>query len=238
MTGNAQSLLMGGFGGPGGRIYKGESTSAYEDQVYEEKDITKPNSVPVNKPSKHQNEESKPTYGNQYPNGIGPFTTLVGAAIAPAIIPLEHYPDPSSYPENSKPNKSSTKKHSSHRHRGSNSKKSSKDSEWQSYSSDSYYNSNKINVRKDKPANPVYFDFLNTHTSSQNYPNLPDFKDVFDYEYTRANGQFNERKSHRAHNSGSSKKSKGGDSYKRSQFNGYNPALEFNRYFPAPYNFQ
>lgn len=221
MTGNAASLLFNGFGGPGGRIYQGESSAAaYKDQVYEEKEVTKPNLTPVKKPSKHQSEESKPTYGNQYTNGIGPFTTLVGAAIAPAIIPLEHYPDP--HPENSKPNKSLTKKHSKNRHRGSNSKKSSKDSEWHSYFPDSYYNSNKINLRKDKPANPVYFDFLNTHTSGQN---LQVFKDIFDYEFTRANGQFNERKL--AHSSGSSKKSKGRNSYKSSQFNGYNQSFDW-----------
>lgn len=163
------------------------------------------------KPSKHQNEDekyssSKPTNGNQlpfyqYPNGVPSFTTLVGAAISPAIIPVSNfYPDPVSYAETSNPNKSSKKKQSSKRQKVSSSKKPPKESDRQSnnvpYSSNSYYSTgnNIIPMKKDKPQTPVYLNFLNTYTPDQNYQNVPNFNGVNSYEnqFIQPNGQFNQ----------------------------------------------
>lgn len=163
----------------------------------------------------HHQQQSKPAYENQYPahqhsNGIGPWTTIVGAAIAPAIIPFQQH----SQADTSRPSKPST------------SESNKQQADWQ-LNDASYYTTNKVHVRKDKPAHPVYFEFLNTYTAGQNYQNLPSFKDANQYEnpYAQSNGQFIQLD--RPNSYGRIKS--GGSDYKQNTFYGYNnPPFEFN----------
>ena len=221
------SGYSGGFGGPFSRRF-------YLDQLHDEvsSDDVKPTSI--KKPEKdykydeeyhhhQQQQQSKPAYENQYPahqypNGIGPWTTIVGAAIAPAIIPFQQH----SQADTSRPSKPSP------------SESNKQQSDWQ-LNDASYYTTNKVHVRKDKPAHPVYFEFLNTYTAGPNYQNLPSFKDANQYEnqYAQSNGQFIQLN---RPNSYGRIKSEGSD-YKQNTFHGYNnPSFDFNgNQYPSNY---
>lgn len=220
----------------------------------------------MNKPSSHQSEEesysdsnpsqyepslfsgNQPIYPYPYPNGIGPFTTIVGAAIVPAIIPLNQDSAKFPYAETSepigKPFEPPAKKQSHNRQKGGSSKQPMKESDWHSngptHSSNSYYSSNKAQVRKEKPGSPVYFEFLNTHTSSQNYPNLPSINDGNPYQHTQPNRQFNQFNGQHSYGTpnqgfGFNKQFIGQNAFANAPFNGYiNPPFGFNANFPIP----
>lgn len=212
--------------------------------------------APIKKPSTHQNEEGQysntmPNYGNQYPlfqypNGFGPFATVVGAAIAPAIVPVSNYYPPI-YPETSNSTKSSKKKHSSSRK--SSSKKSPKESDRKlnvvSHWPSSQLNSgnNNLPLKKDLPSNPVYFNFLNTYTPDQNY--VPSFNGANLYDnqpfgpfnqFNSFNGRFIQssygtQPNSKQGNNGINfnRASNGQNSFTKSPFNGYdNPSFVFN----------
>lgn len=224
---------FGGFGGPFSR-------KIYLNQLHDEVSSDEVKPTMVKKPEKHhkyneeyhhhqqqhqQQQQSKSAYENQYPahqypNGIGPWTTIVGAAIAPAIIPFQQH----SQADTSRPSKPTT------------SESNKQQSDWQSNDA-SYYNSNKIHVRKDKPAHPVYFEFLNTYTPGQNYPNLPSFKGANQYEnqFAQSNGQFIQMN---RPNSYGRIKSDGSD-YTQNTVHGYNnPSFDFNGIqYPKPSNY-
>lgn len=212
--GNVGFPGFGGNVGFGVKLYTDQVKLNNEDYDSVEKEPTKPmvnRPADTKKPSKHQNEDekyssSKPSYGNQlpfyqYPNGVAPFTTLIGAAISPAIIPVSNfYPDLGSYVETSNSNKTSKKKQSNKRQKVSSSKKAPKESNRQSnyvpYSTSSYYSpdNNIIPMKNDKPSTPVYLNFLNTYSPDQNYQNVPNFNGVnsYDNQFNQPNGQFNQ----------------------------------------------
>lgn len=183
----------------------------------------------VRRPQKYQNsneEYSRP--GNPYAQyQLNPYTTFIGAAISPAIIPF----NPSQYPADHshfRPSKSSSEKQSSNEV--------------------SYDSSEKNHVRKDKPANPVYFDFLNTYKPSQNYPNLPIFKDAdsysypYPYQYTHIKYQF--KPFNDQTNAAPSFPQAPSDNQQAQRRNSYisprsnvHPSYAFNGQFPIPSNF-
>lgn len=126
----------------------------------------------IKKPQKHSNRDEYSVY--EYPNGIGSFSTVIGAPTA-AIIPINGFhSDFISYTEiNSDQNTPSKKKPSDDRQKGSYTKKPAKESNRQTY-----YGSNRAPVKKERLSSPVFFNFLDSFRSEPIYQNVPSLSDV------------------------------------------------------------
>lgn len=215
-----------------------------EDDELEQEPIQstmfKPNNV-LKKSSKNQNEHEKiPSSISSAFDQIGLYPNfLVGAAISPAIIPVDYYNEPSSTTKKPKSSKTSNRKPSG-------GKKRPKESERQvgptSYTPTAQHNigthSNSIYSPNQFPSNNLaaYFNYLNTYSPNQNYQQHPNINGPPQYngylqQFSQPYGQtfdfFNNPFSNAygpSHFNQGNQPNNGPNSFINSPFNGFNPS--------------